>query len=397
MGEYASITGLILSIIIFYFGWKHQPHNILFAAFQFTFSLVFYIEFQFQLGKNPSAVAVATMLYPWVQFLTGPLSYLYLATSTIERRYVNRSDAWHLIPVCIPFFSSIPHLLSPWNTKLVSAEVIIRQGNILEMNAFFSNAQILWLKIFHNVAYLVAGLILLFNYFRRLKREDGLDFGDITQRWILFFAGNGTSVAVINSILLFQRIEAESRHEFQVNSFLLIMTLLGIFICYNILLLFFPHILYGMLRLKTPDMIAAEMLSTPDSEEKKQKPNELKIFTEDYILDIKQRIQSYIDMKQYCEKDCSIGHLTSFSGIPAHHLSHYFNQILKERFPDWRNRLRIKYSISLMQEGNARSLKLDEIARQCGYNVRSTFIDAFRKEIGKTPGEFLKDISLNHQ
>jgi AraC-like DNA-binding protein len=167
-----------------------------------------------------------------------------------------------------------------------------------------------------------------------------------------------------------------------------------VFFSFNFLLLFFPQILYGILKLKTPDMMAEEVFAPTSGAEKKEKGSaELKVFTEDYILEIQQKINKYTELKRYCDRDCSIGHLTSFSGIPAHHLSHYFNQILKERFPDWRNRHRIGYSISLMLDGSARELKLDEIARQCGYSVRSTFIDAFRKETATTPGEYLKDIS----
>lgn len=394
MGEYASVTGLFLSLIIFYFGLKHQRDNILFAAFHFTFSLVFYIEFQFLLGKSPLAVAFATMFYPWTQFLVGPLSFLYVVAFTTSRKAIRRQYVWHLIPVTLLFCSTLPYLLSSWTNKLESAEVIIRQGNIVKLNALFTNNQILWLKIIHNIGYLTACIVLMVRYFRKLRREGRLDFGDITQRWILFYAGAGTLLALLNTILLMLRIGYENRHEFQTKSFLLLTVPLIVFLAYNILLLFFPQILYGILKLKTPDMMAEETFTPASGDEKKGKINsELKVFTEDYITEIQQKLSEYIDQRLYCDRECSIGHLTSFSGIPAHHLSHYFNQILKERFPDWRNRLRINYSITLMRDGSARELKLDEIARQCGYNVRSTFIDAFRKVTGTTPGEYLKEIS----
>jgi AraC-like DNA-binding protein len=181
-----------------------------------------------------------------------------------------------------------------------------------------------------------------------------------------------------------------SRQAFQLNSFILLSVPLIVFFSFNFLLLFFPQILYGILKLKTPDMLAEEMFPNTSTTDKKTKSSaELKVFSAEYVQEIEEKLDQYISLKNYCDKDCSIGHVTSYSGIPAHHLSHYFNQILNEKFSDWRSRLRI----SLMREGSARDLKLDEIARQCGYNVRSTFIDAFRKETGTTPGDYLRKLS----
>lgn len=394
MGEYASITGLIISLIVLYFGLRHEPKNVLFAFFHFMFSLVFYIEFQFLLGKHPASVAVAASFYPWAQFLVGPAAYFYILAFIGGRKQRKIIDTLHILPAILLLAGTFPYFLTSWTDKLETAEVIIRDGNIVRLNAWFTNTQGLWLKIIHNISYLSICIILLIRYFRKLRKEGRLDFSDVTQRWILFYAGSGTLLALLNTSLLIIRMSFSSRQAFQLNSFILLSVPLIVFFSFNFLLLFFPHILYGILKLKTPDMLAEEMFPNTSTTDKKTKSSaELKIFTSEYVQEIENKLTEYISLKKYCETDCSIGQLTSFSGIPAHHLSHYFNQILKEKFSDWRSRLRINHSITLMHEGSARDLKLDEIARQCGYNVRSTFIDAFRKETGTTPGDYLRKLS----
>ncbi|MEI6679427.1 MAG: helix-turn-helix domain-containing protein [Mariniphaga sp.] len=80
------------------------------------------------------------------------------------------------------------------------------------------------------------------------------------------------------------------------------------------------------------------------------------------------------------------------SGIPAHHLTYYFNSIRLMPFPDWRNSLRIEYAKTLINQGEAGQLTLQTIASKSGFSSQSTFIRSFKQWSGTTPSEYMKKI-----
>ena len=76
------------------------------------------------------------------------------------------------------------------------------------------------------------------------------------------------------------------------------------------------------------------------------------------------------------------------TGIPAHHLSYYFNNISSEKFTDWRNQLKVDYAKRLIQEGFTKLNTLEALGTQAGFSSKSTFFRAFKKAEGMTPSEY---------
>lgn len=56
-------------------------------------------------------------------------------------------------------------------------------------------------------------------------------------------------------------------------------------------------------------------------------------------------------------------------------------------FGSWRQTLRIQRSRALLSEG----LSVADVAQRCGYAQTSTFIDAFRRQTGMTPGTLVRN------
>lgn len=104
---------------------------------------------------------------------------------------------------------------------------------------------------------------------------------------------------------------------------------------------------------------------------------------------ITKKINSYIKDQPFINPSFSVSLMSSDTGIPAHHISYYFNVYLKSDFTTWKNNLRIDYAIELINKGLADKLTLDAILRKVGFLSRSTFISAFKKRTGKTPSEYL--------
>lgn len=89
--------------------------------------------------------------------------------------------------------------------------------------------------------------------------------------------------------------------------------------------------------------------------------------------------------KLFLESGLSLTQLAARIGVPANYLSQTLNQSVGETFFDYINRWRISYSLDAVK--NAQTSILD-IAMNSGFNARSSFYKAFKRETGMTPGEF---------
>lgn len=95
----------------------------------------------------------------------------------------------------------------------------------------------------------------------------------------------------------------------------------------------------------------------------------------------------------YLNTDFKLVQISKESGIPAHHLTYYFNSIKQVSFSEWRNGLRIKYAMELIGQGETNAFTLQSIAQQAGFASQNTFIRAFKNVTGTTPSAYLKSVS----
>ena len=96
------------------------------------------------------------------------------------------------------------------------------------------------------------------------------------------------------------------------------------------------------------------------------------------------------EQQRFRKPDLKLFHLAEEIGVPSYKLSTYFNEIERQNFFDYINRRRIAYCISKMKSGEAREKTLEAISFEAGFNTRSTFIRAFKKETGKNPSTFME-------
>jgi len=67
------------------------------------------------------------------------------------------------------------------------------------------------------------------------------------------------------------------------------------------------------------------------------------------------------------------------------------NSKLNSSFPDYINAMRIKTAISLLNDFYKKHLTIETIAYECGFNNRTSFYKAFKKQTGKLPTDYLKN------
>jgi AraC-like DNA-binding protein len=181
-----------------------------------------------------------------------------------------------------------------------------------------------------------------------------------------------------------------------------------VYIGMNMVILFFPHIMYGLpigLKLNSKDAQTVQSsesnLSTSDVtpvllQEVTLNPLEKmepQLFTLHYRETIEATLESCKARKLFLNTDFKLIQISNESGIPPHHLTYFFNDIIETSFTDWRNGLRIAHAKNLISEGKTDTYTLQAISLQCGFASQNTFIRAFKNDTGITPSKYMKSLS----
>lgn len=94
--------------------------------------------------------------------------------------------------------------------------------------------------------------------------------------------------------------------------------------------------------------------------------------------------------KVYLDPDLTLTKLAESAAIPAKHLSQIINEEYELNFNDFINRYRVDEAKRKLVDPAARDFKLLRIAFETGFNSKSVFNGAFKKNTGVSPSEFRK-------
>ncbi|SHO64379.1 helix-turn-helix domain-containing protein [Algoriphagus zhangzhouensis] len=97
------------------------------------------------------------------------------------------------------------------------------------------------------------------------------------------------------------------------------------------------------------------------------------------------------EQKLFLTQRYSINDLSKDTGIPVYKISRAINSCNQTNFNQWINQFRIEEFQVLIEQGYQDQLTLDVIAEKCGFSNRATFISAFKKVKGVTPGVYIKN------
>lgn len=112
------------------------------------------------------------------------------------------------------------------------------------------------------------------------------------------------------------------------------------------------------------------------------------------LKDGKRKVDQFFESSDaYLTHDFSLAQLSAKLDLPKHHLSQIINLEMNSTFYDLVNAKRIHHARSLLENRKDRSLTLEAIGYECGYNTKSAFFSQFKRIVGKTPGQYIKEIS----
>jgi len=89
----------------------------------------------------------------------------------------------------------------------------------------------------------------------------------------------------------------------------------------------------------------------------------------------------------YLDPNLSLPMLAKRIGVSTNILSQTLNEKIKSNFFDYVNKYRIAASLPMITKRNSTVLT---VAMNVGFNSRSAFYKAFKRETGTTPGSYLK-------
>jgi len=94
--------------------------------------------------------------------------------------------------------------------------------------------------------------------------------------------------------------------------------------------------------------------------------------------------------KPYLDGEITLSQLADLVGCTSNNLSQVINSELEKTFFDFINTYRIKEAKRYLLASESEKITILAIALESGFNSKSAFYTAFKKEIGMTPSEYKK-------
>lgn len=423
MGEwlaFISISGIFLAGLAFLYNKGYEHANRFLAWFLFLGYLFAFI--QYATGYSGSLALSALMMtgFPSLFYLVGPCCFFYVRSILRDDVSLSRRDLLHFVPFLIVAIGTIPHILTSWEHKLeLAARFNTHEWNWMEVrfNLWMPDPVNQLMRPIHSLSYFIYILLLLQRFFRSpstLGRTAGQL--NLMRRWLFSLIGVTTCLNISYLISQIQLVY-EPDHQAYLQSRPLSITvsvITGMVI--ELVVLLFPQILYGLPAARHSLSTLSEQSSKNKIEKDHSTDNHIiieseesnsaedqgsteavkwtlsQVLTDEYLQDIRKRVDESVNAGSLSNPRLTIGDLASQTDIPPHHLQYYFNQILGVRFSDWKNKHRIERVMDQLRADPDTPYTLDTIARNAGFEHRSTFVAAFRKVTGMLPKDFMKQI-----
>jgi PAS domain S-box-containing protein len=111
---------------------------------------------------------------------------------------------------------------------------------------------------------------------------------------------------------------------------------------------------------------------------------------EDELL-LLEKIKTYFDTHEpYKNKQLQVADVAEVVGISARRVGEILKKCEDTSFSEFVNAYRVKAVIKMLENADNQQLTLDSISQTCGFNSKSVFHAAFKKETGKTPKTYFE-------
>jgi AraC-like DNA-binding protein len=401
---YTCLLGLFMPLLLLYFNKGYLTANRYLAAFFFFSSLYVLENFYFFYGTSLYKIAFFTNVHTFF-YLIGPFAFFYVRSILRDNSKLSKTDYLHFALFVISFIGYVPYFFSSWDHKLLVAQNLYSEN--WDISPFHLNKILLHevdqvLNVLHTYVYSFSLWYLLWHYKNSTKRSIiQTKQYKLVRNWLLIFAAFLTIITINFTLAMASIWLYDDKSVFLNNASVALLFASLVYLGMNLVILFFPHIMYGLPLKLSKSLLVKPIEKSPrsfdnadaghiDESQRPADKKELQLFTDDYIKNIVTSLKSLKEKKVYLDAQCKLSQISNEYGIPSHHLTYYFNDIEKISFTDWRNTLRIEHAISLINNGETKVFTLENLSLKCGFASQNTFIRAFKKANGITPSAYLK-------
>lgn len=379
-----AVQGIFLAAALFTSKAGNQRANRYLGALTLVFAAAlidYFLDFTQLIN---SIIELRTILWP-KEFLYGPLLYFYVREMTRPGQFLLKEKQWlHFVPAFI-------HMAVTWPILFFSTErqlKILTGSNDLPAPDHFFNFLLGDLELYLTIFQLTIYFLLCFQLLHQHKHRIKLSFSytdKISLNWLraLVF---GTFIVYI--IWLLEELISPS---------LQLQTVFGILLGGSMVILIYSM---GYLALRQPTIFSSRVANNSELQphrENNQIVDQLlptavnsskyknSPLTPEICVALLDDLHTLMENKKpYLDPKLSLPMLSESSGIPLSYLSQTINEHGGQNFFDFVNSYRI-------EEAKKRLSNLDdkknilEIAMDVGFNSKSAFYSAFKKNTGMTP------------
>lgn len=115
------------------------------------------------------------------------------------------------------------------------------------------------------------------------------------------------------------------------------------------------------------------------------------ILKEELIEEIDAKLVRLLnEEKPYLDKELNLNKLANLIGISSHQLSQFINRKYNKNYFDFINSYRVEEAKTKLLKIQQSKLTIEGIGTECGFGSPSAFYRAFKKSVGLTPSQFIK-------
>jgi len=301
----------------------------------------------------------------------GPLTYLYVRACTQKGFKMRPVLCLHFLPLALEvLFLQLPFFLQNGTEKYDYFIELIKVGETRESQIGFL------LRSAHFIIYYALSVHLVIKYKKHIVNfTSAVD--NAFHSWILVFIS-------IHALPPFSVIIGFTSSNFGKY------TLMIILLCF----LLFSFAVFIAIMVK-PELFHSfpHQMPLPNSAEEKTQKYESSNLLEDKKEIFLEKLVNYVEKEQpYLSPELTLTDLAEQIQIPSHYLSQVINEKLNCNFLDFINGYRIEAAKKMLLNDKSRQFTILSIAYDAGFNSKSTFYSAFKKQTGTTPSGFRKSL-----
>jgi AraC-like DNA-binding protein len=346
------------------------------SVWMFIIGIHLFSYYIYSLGyweKYPHLVGIT---HP-VPLLHGPMLYLYVAFSLRKDQHFRWKDYLHFLP----FVLSYIYMLLFFFFIPAERKVLINHNEVDDSLVFTSLSLVAF--IVSGITYPILAYRLLGKHRRLISQNFSYD-EKINLKWLRYCIWGIWAIFATAAIVTF--LKEVLGYSFGFNSDFLFFTEIILFV-----------FLFGYFGIKHQGLFAEKAAQDIQMVEIDDKPigeyRKSGLKQEDAAMLHQQLLCMMKEQKPYLESKLTLSSLASELNIAANHLSQIINQYQGQNFYDFVNRYRVEEFKERVLQPQNRPFNILAVAIDSGFNSKSAFNLVFKNHTGKTPSQYMAEIS----